>query len=344
MPLALWATFRRGTPSQKRLFLVWAVVMALGAGIEVQRLLWRTALGGGFVWLSQASPLDALATWGRALLPLGPLDSRAVSIATLFVAAGLIGWRLAANRDELGAWRAEHGVGAWTIAIMLVAPLGVWLLGFVLVPIFMPRTILLGIAGFILLLALVVHLERKPWLAPALVLLFASSLILTGPVRQKEDWSAVAASLKTNVRVREVIVACPDWKYPALRHAITASLPAPALTMFGDRMVLMEATIGRNNSWMRDYFRTFLEPPLRLLMKQPTAPPTRPAMLPPLRRAWLVESECGAEQRRAIQAWLGQGNWSLALTSPATGQHAAIRIWRFDAERPRDREILEVAD
>jgi uncharacterized membrane protein len=344
MPLAFWATVRRGTPSQQRLFLVSAVLMALGAGLEVQRLLWRASLGGGFVWLGQAGPLEALATWGHALLPLGPLDSRAVSIAILFVAAALIGWRLAAHRDELRAWRAEHEVGAWTIAIMLVAPLGVWLLGFVLVPIFMPRTILLGIAGFILLLALVVHLERKPWLAPALVVLFASSLMLTGPVRQKEDWAAVAASLRTNVRVHDVILACPDWKYPALRHAITTSLQAPALAMFGARMVLMEAAIGRSNAWMQDYNRVFLEPPLRLLMKQPTALPTRSAMLPPLRRAWLVESECGAEQRRAIQAWLGQGNWSLALTSPATSQHAAIRIWRFDAERPGDREILEVAD
>ncbi len=344
VPLAFWATFRRGTPSQKRLFLICAMLMALGAGLEVQRLLWRASLGGGFVWLTQASPLDALATWGRVLLPLGPLDSRAVSIAVLVVAAALVGWRLAAHRGELRAWRVEHEVGAWTIAIMLAAPLGVWLLGFVLVPIFMPRTILLGIAGFILLLALVVHLERKPWLAPALGLLFALSLILTGPVRQKEDWNGVAAALKGDVRVGDAILACPDWKYPALRHAITAPLKAPALTMFGDRMVLVEATIGHSDTWKQDYFRTLLEPPMRLLMKQPAALPTRPATLPPLHRAWLIESECGAEQRRAIRAWLGQGRWSLALNSPATSQRSAIRVWRFDSERPADRDIIEVAD
>ncbi len=344
VPLAFWATFRRGTPLQKRLFLLCAVLMALGVGVEVQRLLWRASLGGGFVWLTQASPLDALATWGRALLSLGPSDSCAASVAVLFAAAALIGWRLAAHRDEWRAWSGEHEVGARVIAIMLLAPAGVWLIGFVLVPIFMPRTILLGIAGFILLLALVVHLERKPWLAPALVLLFAVSLILTGPVRQKEDWNAVAAALKSDVRPGDAILACPDWKYPALRHAISASLDAPALTMFGDRVVLIERSIGARDAWMQDYFRTFLEPPMRLLMKQPAAFPTRPAVMPPFRRAWLVESECGEGQLRSVRSWLGQGSWSLALASPATNQHSAIRMWRFDSERPATREVVEVAD
>jgi hypothetical protein len=343
VPLALWATLRSGTPSQKRLFLICATLMALGAGVEAQRLLWRASLGGGFVWLKQASPLDALAMWGRALLPLGPFDSRAVSLAVPFVATALIGWRLAVHRDRWRAWCAEHDIGARVIAIMVVAPIGVWLIGFVLVPIFMPRTILLGIAGFILLLALVVHLERKPWLAPALVLLFAASLILTGAVRQKEDWNAVSSALRSDVRPGEAIIACPDWKYPALRHAITTSLDAPVVTLLGDRMVWIERSTGRGDGWMEDYFRTFLEPPLRLLMKQPAALSTRPAIMPPFNRAWLVESECGAEQRRSIGSWLGQGSWSLAFVSPATSQHSAIRIWRFDSQRPVARDVVDVA-
>lgn len=344
VPLAFWATFLRGTSSQKRLFLVWAVLMALGASAEAQRLLWRASLGGGFVWLKQAGPVDALATWGRALLPLGPFDSRMVSVAVLFAAAALIAWRLAVHRDRWRAWSAEHEVGARVIAIMVLAPIGVWLIGFVLVPIFMPRTILLGVAGFILLLALVVHLERKPWLSPALVLLFAVSLILTGPVRQKEDWNAVASVLKSNLRPGDAIVACPDWKYPALRFAIAASLDAQVVTLFGDRMVLTERSIGRGDAWTRNYFRTFLEPPMRLLMKQPTALPTRPAAMPAFRRAWLVESECGAEQRRSIGSWLGPGSWSPAFVSPATGQRAAIRIWRFDSEQAAARNVVEVTD
>ncbi len=344
MPLAFWATVRRGTSSQKRLFLVCAALMALGAGVEVQRLLWRVSLGGGFAWLTQASPIDALATWGRSLLPLGPFDDRMLLVAILFVAAALIAWRLAVHRDRWRAWSREHEVGARVIAIMLVAPIGVWLIGFVLVPIFMPRTILLGIAGFILLLTLVVHLERKPWLAPALVLLFAVSLILTGPVRPKEDWNAVASVLKSNVRPGDAIVACPDWKYPALRHAITVPLDASVVTLFSDRMVLMERSIGRGDTWVRNYFRAFFEPQMRPLMKQPTVMPARPAAMPAFRRAWLVESECGAEQRRLIGSWLGHGRWSAAFVSPATSQRAAIRIWRFDSERAAQRTVVEVTD
>jgi len=343
VPLALWATLRRGTASQKKWSLVCAGLMALGAADEAKRLLWRASLGGGFVWLKQASPLDALATWGHALLPLGPFDSRWVSLAVLLVGAALIGWRLAAHRERLRAWAAEHDVGARAIAIMVAAPIGVWLLGFVLVPIFMPRTILLGVAGFILLLALVVHLERKPWLAPALVLLFAGSLILTGPVRQKEDWSAVASALASEVQPGDAIIICPDWKYPALRHVMSTQVAAPVITLFGNRMVLMDRTIARGDTWMDDYFRTFLEPPLRLLMKQAAALPTRPATMPPLTRAWLVESECGAEQRHSIGSWLGPGRWTPAFVSPATSQRAAIRIWRFDGERPVPRDVLEIA-
>ena len=341
VPLAFWATLRRGTPSQKRWFLLCAILMAIGAADEAQRLLWRVSLGGGFVWLKQASPVDALAAWGRSLLPLGPFDSRVLSVAILFVVAALIGWRLIVQRDRARAWRGEHEVGARVIAIMVLAPIGVWLIGFVLVPIFMPRTILLGIAGFILLLALVVHLERKSWLGPALALLFAASLILTGPVRRKEEWNAVAAALKSNVRAGDAIIACPDWKYPALRHAITTPLDAPAVTLFGNRMVMMDRSIG-GDAWTQNYFRIFLEPPMRLLLKQPAALPTRPAMTPSFQRAWLVESECSPEQRRAIQSWLGQGRWSPAFVSPATSQRSAIRIWRFDGE-PTKRQAVEIA-
>lgn len=342
VPLAFWATFRRGTAAQKRLFLGCAALMALGAAIEAQRLLWRASIGGGFVWLTQASPVDALAAWGHSLLPLGPFDGRAVSLVILFVSTALIGWRLAVHRDRLRAWSADHDVGARTVAIMLLAPLGVWLIGFILVPIFMPRTILLGIAGFILLLALVVHLERKPWLAPALALLFAGSLILTGPVRDKEDWHAVASALNDNARPGDAIVVCPDWKYPALRHAVAAPLDASMVTLFGNRLVLTDRSIGRGEAWTGTYFRTFLEPPMRLLLRQPAALPTRPAVMPAFHRAWLVESECSAEQRRSIGSWLGQGRWSLAFASPATGQHAAIRIWRFDSDATPSRQVVEV--
>jgi hypothetical protein len=343
MPLALWATLRRGTPSQKKWFFVCAGLMAIGAADEAQRLLWRASLGGGFVWLKQASPIDALATWGRVLLPLGRFDSRMVSVGVLLAAAALIAWRLVVHRDQWRAWCAEHEVGARVIATMAVAPIGVWLIGFVLVPIFMPRTILLGIPGFILLLALVVHFERKPWLAPALVLLFTCSLILTRPVRQKEDWNAVASILKGDVRSGDVIIACPDWKYPALRHAMAAPLAAPVVTLLGDRMVLMDRSAGHGDAWMEDYFHTFLEPPLRLLMKQPAALPTHPAVMPPFGRAWLVESECGAEQRRSIAVWLGPGKWSPPFVSSATSQRSAIRIWRFDSERPAARAVVEIA-
>jgi mannosyltransferase len=340
MPLAISATVRRGTPAQKRLFLLCAVLMALGAAFEIERLLWRVSIGGGFSWLAQASPLDALATWGRTVLPLS--NSRTVSIGAVILVVMLIGWRIVVNRDQWHAWIVEHDVAARVIAIMLLAPIGVWLIGFVLVPIFMPRTILIGIPGFILLLVLVVHLERKPWPALALMLLFGLSLILTGPVREKEDWRSVAGALQRNVRPGDVVVVCPEWKYPALRHALTPLLDVPAVTTSGEGMVLTEAPVGSNRAWAQNYFRASVEPLMRQKMKQPAIFPSQATVARPFRRAWLVDSECGTEQRRSVQAWLGRGRWALALDRPATVQHAGIRLWRFEGERPIARLVLTV--
>lgn len=345
VPLAFVTTLRLGTRTQKRLFLLCAIGMALGAALEAQRLLWRASMGGGFVWLSQAGALDALIAWSRVLFPLGPLDTRAISLAILFLFVALIGWRILARRTEWRSWRAEHRVAALVIAIVLLTPIAVWLTGFILVPIFMPRTILITIPGFILLLALLVHLEHKPWLGPACVLLFALSLCLTGPVRNKEDWRAVAAALTSDIRAGDVVLVCPEWKYPALRHAINARLIAPGITIFGDRMVVIDRSIGGDRDWMRRYFRTMLEPQMRFLMKQGAELQTKPAIIQPFRRAWIVASGCAEDGRETtVRSWLGRGRWTLTVSAPPTAQHAPIRLWRFDPDKPVSRLVLAIKD
>lgn len=343
VPLAFWATFRRGTRLQKRMFLACAGLMALGAIPELYRLLWRVSLGGGFNWLAQADPMEFLATLGRVLLPFGPWTLESVSLATVFAALVLIGWRVAAHRDAWQSWAAEHEMAAGVIAIMLFAPVGVWLIGFILVPIFMPRTILIAVPGLILLLALTVHLERKPWLAPSLMLLFACSLLLTGLNRTKEDWRAVAANLQSGVRAGDVILACPDWKYPALRHALTKPLSSPVIAALGSTMVRMDRTV-TDSTWIDRYFRSASEPVMRARMKQPVPSRTGTATLPAFRRAWVVESECSPGQRRAVRTWLAQGQWTLAVDSPATDQRAGIRLWRVDTVPMEGRPILVVDD
>jgi hypothetical protein len=174
------------------------------------------------------------------------------------------------------------------------------------------------------------------------VLLFAISLVLTGPVRKKEEWNAVAAVLKQDVRPGDAIIVCP--KYPAFRHAITSPLDAPVVATMGDRLVLMEESIGSGQAWMTSYFRAFVEPPMRLVMNQPATLPVRTAMMPAFGRAWLVESECGEDQHRAIQRWLGRSGWTLALASPATSQRAAIRVWQSDGIQPMTRSVLVIHD
>ncbi len=343
--LAFLATFCLGTAAQKRLFLVCAIGMALGGGLEVQRLLWRASMGGGFVWLSQTGPLDALASWSRVVFPLGALGAPAISILFLIVSAAMIVWRIIAHRAEWRSWCTEHWVAALIIAIMLVAPLAVWLTGFFLVPIFMPRTILIAVPGLILLLALLFHLERRPWLGPALVLLFALSLILSGPVRKKEDWRTVATALAKNVRHGDVVLVCPEWKYPALRSAISSPLDAPGLTILGDQMVVIDRSISADRNWMQRYFRTMLEPQMRFLMKQAADLHTKPAAMQPFRHAWVIASGCSEDGRpMTVRSWLGRGRWTLAASAPPSAQHAAIQLWSFDPNPSVTRPVLVIRD
>lgn len=154
VPLAAWVTLRRGTARQKRAFALALGAMALGALPELVRLFWRARLGGGFVWLEQASAPEALGAWSDTLLPTSALLGDPLAHLLLAAFLAVVVWRLLVHRDQLRDWAREKPASAAVLAILTLSPVAVWLFGFVLVPIFMPRTILIGILGFILLVCL----------------------------------------------------------------------------------------------------------------------------------------------------------------------------------------------
>ncbi|HEU0284412.1 MAG TPA: glycosyltransferase family 39 protein [Sphingomicrobium sp.] len=344
VPLSAWAAFRYGTASQRRTYLIALVAMALGALPELIRLVWRAYLGGGFVWLAQAGAADALATWSETLLPIGALIAAPFAQLLFMAVLLLLIWRLHAHREGLRAWVTESPVAAAVIGILLFAPILVWLFGFVVVPIFMPRTILMGVAGFILLVCLVDRLEKRPFVSAAAVVAFALALISSGTVRAKEDWNGATESLARSARPGDVILHCASWKYPAFRHAVRPIEGVPNVVLLDWRMVRFDDAQLSNAEWERAYFRSMLEPPMRYLMGQKARLPIRETTLEPFKRAWVVESECGEEGQARSREWLGRGRHTLAGLSSSTPHHSGIRVWLFEPEGAATRRVYSVTN
>ena len=324
-----WLTLRRGSNEARRLYLLAAVLMAVMALSELNRLIAASHVKIGFTWLAQADFWLFLETVADAWLPPVPGDPPwrgAAAIGLLVVTLVLVGWRMWKRSPAYSAWAKERPAAVLTIATLVSAPLWIWLFGFVDRPIFMPRTILISISGFILLIALVVQVERA-WRGGAAVLaLYAAALLAGGTTRQKEDWSAVSNSLASAVRQGDLVMVCPEWKYPAFRHALNKPFPAPLAFPFGSDIQLIEARLGHGSRSIRNFFEIGFSRDGWSGRRVSLASPSR---------VWLVASECG--QMPVIRQWLGQSSWRKVSSAPGGRQHKAIDLWLIDgiAQRPR---------
>jgi mannosyltransferase len=161
----------------------------------------------GFIWLAQATPIQAADTLAKALLPFRP------AAAWLLVAIPVVGWRGWIHRSRIDAWARANPGAAVAIAILAAVPLLAWLFGLVARPIFMTRTILIGVPGIILAIALLLKFEQR--IARFFVVaLYALSLLVTGTTRPKEDWRRVAEQVGN-----DAVLVCEPWQVTAVRHA-----------------------------------------------------------------------------------------------------------------------------
>jgi len=162
----------------------------------------------GFIWLAQATPTQAADTLADMLLPFRP------SAPWLLVAGLAFGWRAWAHRARIGGWASANPGGAIAVGILVAVPLLAWLFGLVARPVFMTRTILIVVPGFILMTALLLKFEQR--IARFLVLaVYAISLLVTGTTRQKEDWQGIAERVGT-----DPILLCEPGQVAAMRHVI----------------------------------------------------------------------------------------------------------------------------
>jgi len=233
----MWlAIFRVGRRHAVRPLLLFAIM----AAPEVIRLIaYRTT---GFLWLTQATPIQAWDTLGRTLLPFRPVGWW-VAPALL-----LIGWRGWASRTRLVGWARENRGAAWTLLALLASPLLVWLFGFVARPIFMTRTILMGVPGFLLGIALLLKFERR-LTRYGILTLYAASLFATGTTRAKEDWRPIADRAGG-----DALLMCQPWQGAAMKHALG-----------GAKRVLLHYPDGTyeigEEPWQKGYFKALTRNP-----------------------------------------------------------------------------------
>ena len=334
----------QGNSFHHRAYLLAAAAMAAAASPEVVRIYERATLFGGFSWLANPGVKEMLATSGDAMLPTGLWNGRegagsAASVFGLFLALGVAAWRLHAHRQALRLLVARNPAGVAVTGILLAVPLLVWIFGFVVTPIWMPRSIMLAAPGFAMLAALVVSLEGRALLGTALVGLYAANLAVTGTVRPKEPWMPVANHIRQSAQPGDGILVCPEWRGPSLMHAMGGRSDLPVYLMFGGEVLPMPPVAAGQN-WPRAYFSVINKP-----LVERFAYGTRPKLdrrqgaVPS--RLWVIESGCTPTQQVALRNWLGSGRKTPVFARAATVHFEGMRLSLFEG-RAGQREVLFV--
>ena len=213
-----------------------------------------------FHWLAQAGLADAIGRTGSVLLPLGLVERGAeyamhsfttVICVVIFGLMAFVAWH---RRAAIRSWALQNAAAASLIAISLAAPVAIWLFGFIAKPILMPRTLLIAVPGFLLAVSLASGLIHR-MAGPVAVLLYATSLAITGTARPKPDWRTVAHQVAQGLRPGDVVLVCPGWQSAAFRHAFTQKSEVPLVALFPEGPVLMESGLGSDSNWTASYLK-----------------------------------------------------------------------------------------
>ena len=262
------------------------ILMALFAVPESKRLLDYPQ--EFFSWLTQASTIEALNTVSYVQLPFGlfenaywQLGPELTAIASLSC-YGLLAILAIRHRNKLKQWANRNQAAAIVVMIWLSVPVSVWLFGFITKPIFLPRTILVSVPGFALMLALFLKFENRI-ITFFVCGLFVMSLAFTGTVRPKENWRMVASYLESNVRSGDVVLLCPAWKAMAFRHAFRTGVDAPLLLIGDGGTWLIEPKLGSSPNWPKEYFE---------LLRQARGGAEAQIAMQNANRIWRISSNC----------------------------------------------------
>ena len=241
-----------------------------------------------FNWLKQTTPMEAVNILSYTQLPFGLFENdrwylgRELTAIASVMCYGLIALLAVRHRRKLKLWAYKNQAAAIVVVTGLSAPVAMWLFGLVANTVFMPRTILIGVPGFVLAVALLLKFEHR-YARFVVVGLFATSLALTGTVRPKEDWRSVIPLLEPNVRSGDVVVLCPLWKVMAFRHAVRTNVDVPLVVVSKQGPLLLEQKLGSSQIWARDYFQT---------LQGDRDPTDARVALRNAKRIWRINSDC----------------------------------------------------
>jgi hypothetical protein len=268
-----------------------ALACAIMAMCAIPGLLWILAgfrYGHEHVeWLQQPGPVQYVSRVAEIYLPRGFWNlpgvegpDKRLMIKAVVVTVGGLGL-IAAVARTLPALRAKFAKNRLVfllVAAYFAAPFLLWMVGFVALPVLLARTVLYSLPGFILLLAIMLPAEGK-WAirAPLVILgLYLTSTIIEIPKREKDDYRGAAEYLAAHVRAGDVILVCPAYDYPGLRHATGSVIPAPVLTVRAEDQILqLEPALGSDARWAESFRRLVQVPELeaRLGARLGAAPP-----------------------------------------------------------------------
>jgi hypothetical protein len=284
------------------------VVMALCALPGVYRLLVQMKVGDEFHWL-QRSLAGFLKLHLEVYLPRGFWDNTLVntfgltsSIKGVVVAGAVaaVGAGLWFGRQRILAWWRERPYVLWLALAYLLVPTIIWIHGLIARPILIGRVMLYTVPGMILLITgICLALDRRAAVrvGVAAISLYGVSLLLTGTIREREDWRGTYEYLAKTVAPGDLVAVCRPFIYPALRYPATAPLLVPLVTEMEGRLAEIAPNFGSDPDWDRIYFRKFVLPQTTARIEGrhlSTADlgPSQTITLAPGRSIWRVDSHC----------------------------------------------------
>lgn len=327
--LALTAA-RTPDASVQRTVRLTILAMILFAIPGAARLFASVTTNIAFNWLPQARTDQFFATLAEQILPLGKWPTkptepgRVSSIVALVAAVVFAGWACWRAGNAMRLWRATFPASAQVLAIFLLLPFLLWIVGALSKPVFMPRTMLWSVPGYLTAIAVLLDRLGRRWLMVMSGLAGGFSLAANGTMRvDRQDMRPFQREIARGLRSGDAMMVCRTWRAPELRHSVSVPLPLPLLTPMGEDMVIIERSFGSDPRWQDDFGWIVTRP----------APEPVLRMIPTSGRLWLLASQCNERDRRRINRWLGPGRWVRLLDDQPDALLPVI-LWRFDPAQP----------
>lgn len=167
--------------------------------VELRRLILYRAEQDAFSWLSQLSPMRVAEILGEQWFPFAKAVGWPVALAGAAALLALL-WLV---RGPMAQLARRRPLQAMLVALLLLSPFGLWLIGEIAAPVAMPRTFLPASIGFAALAGAAVASLRRP--AAAAVGIAAVGVSLASTV------TPAPCGPRSNGRLRPRWPGIPRW-------------------------------------------------------------------------------------------------------------------------------------